>query len=141
VFKLERYIFEAVKGFNMHCYSSLENSHNLIYSLRFAGRRRAAAKKKKLKNLGKSKSTDTEEEEGEDDQDDGELYFAHSISAMPGILFFLFTFFTFEVMTSSGCSNELVVRDRNQVVRDFLRFLSSQNLCPISQRLLRKLPL
>lgn len=39
-----------------------------------AVRRRAAAKKKKLKNLGKSKSTDTEEEEGDDDQDDSELY-------------------------------------------------------------------
>lgn len=35
-------------------------------------RRRAAAKRKKLKNLGKSKSTDTEEEEGDDDcADDG----------------------------------------------------------------------
>lgn len=35
-------------------------------------RRRAAAKRKKLKNLGKSKSTDTEEEEGDDDcVDDG----------------------------------------------------------------------
>lgn len=43
----------------------------------YAVRRRAAAKKKKLKNLGKSKSTDTEEEEGEDDQDDGELYFTN----------------------------------------------------------------
>lgn len=37
-------------------------------------RRRAAAKRKKLKNLGKSKSTDTEEEEADEDYgDDGEL--------------------------------------------------------------------
>lgn len=37
-------------------------------------RRRAAAKRKKLKNLGKSKSTDTEEEDADDDcGDDGEL--------------------------------------------------------------------
>lgn len=34
-------------------------------------RRRAAAKRKKLKNLGKSKSTDTEEE-AEEEEDDGE---------------------------------------------------------------------
>jgi len=34
-------------------------------------RRRAAAKRKKLDNLGKSKSTDTEEEEEEGDMDDG----------------------------------------------------------------------
>ncbi|XP_069690113.1 voltage-dependent calcium channel type A subunit alpha-1 isoform X21 [Periplaneta americana] len=33
-------------------------------------RRRAAAKRKKLKNLGKSKSTDTEEEEGEEEDED-----------------------------------------------------------------------
>lgn len=37
-------------------------------------RRRAAAKRKKLKNLGKSKSTDTEEEDADDDcGDDGML--------------------------------------------------------------------
>lgn len=37
-------------------------------------RRRAAAKRKKLKNLGKSKSTDTEEEDADEDcGDDGEL--------------------------------------------------------------------
>lgn len=41
----------------------------------FSARRRAAAKRKKLKNLGKSKSTDTEEEEQEEDcGDDGMLY-------------------------------------------------------------------
>lgn len=40
----------------------------------FLARRRAAAKRKKLKNLGKSKSTDTEEEDADDDcGDDGEL--------------------------------------------------------------------
>lgn len=38
-------------------------------------RRRAAAKRKKLKNLGKSKSTDTEEEEEEGDLDDGKSHF------------------------------------------------------------------
>lgn len=37
-------------------------------------RRRAAAKRKKLKNLGKSKSTDTEEEEADEDcGDDGKF--------------------------------------------------------------------
>lgn len=39
-------------------------------------RRRAAAKRKKLRNLGKSKSTDTEEDDPDDDcGDDGELLF------------------------------------------------------------------
>lgn len=37
-------------------------------------RRRVAAKRKKLKNLGKSKSTDTEDEDADDDcGDEGEL--------------------------------------------------------------------
>lgn len=49
--------------------------HPLIRAIRlFLARRRAAAKRKKLKNLGKSKSTDTEEEDADDDcGDDGEL--------------------------------------------------------------------
>lgn len=49
--------------------------HPLIHALwLFLARRRAAAKRKKLKNLGKSKSTDTEEEDADDDcGDDGEL--------------------------------------------------------------------
>lgn len=49
--------------------------HLLIRALSlFLARRRAAAKRKKLKNLGKSKSTDTEEEDADDDcGDDGEL--------------------------------------------------------------------
>jgi len=47
----------------------------------WAARRRAAAKKRKLKNLGKSKSTDTEEEEGEDGEDDGELYLVNLMSS------------------------------------------------------------
>lgn len=47
---------------------------NNNYALCFAARRRAAAKRKKLKNLGKSKSTDTEEEDAEDDcADDGKF--------------------------------------------------------------------
>lgn len=37
-------------------------------------RRRAAAKRKKLKNLGKSKSTDTEEEEQDDYMDGDRKY-------------------------------------------------------------------
>lgn len=38
----------------------------------FSARRRAAAKRKKLKNLGKSKSTDTEEDDADEDcGDDG----------------------------------------------------------------------
>lgn len=45
-----------------------------LFSPLSTARRRAAAKRKKLKNLGKSKSTDTEEEDAEDDcGDDGEL--------------------------------------------------------------------
>lgn len=52
-------------------------------------RRRAAAKRKKLKNLGKSKSTDTEEEEGEEEGEDGKMVyiiffctlFIHSLSS------------------------------------------------------------
>lgn len=49
--------------------------HPLIRAIwLFLARRRAAAKRKKLKNLGKSKSTDTEEEDADDDcGDDGEL--------------------------------------------------------------------
>lgn len=49
--------------------------HSLIcISWLLLARRRAAAKRKKLKNLGKSKSTDTEEEDADDDcGDDGEL--------------------------------------------------------------------
>lgn len=49
---------------------------NVYIHFRFVilARRRAAAKRKKLKNLGKSKSTDTEEEDAEDDcGDDGKL--------------------------------------------------------------------
>lgn len=50
------------------CY--LEN--NQFFSPFYTARRRAAAKRKKLKNLGKSKSTDTEEEDCDDDcADDG----------------------------------------------------------------------
>ena len=50
---------------NFLFYDSL-NSYSLL------ARRRAAAKRKKLKNLGKSKSTDTEEEDADDDcGDDG----------------------------------------------------------------------
>lgn len=46
----------------------------MFFSIEFTARRRAAAKRKKLKNLGKSKSTDTEEEDADDDcGDDGEL--------------------------------------------------------------------
>lgn len=63
----------------------------------YAVRRRAAAKKKKLKNLGKSKSTDTEEEEDQDDQDDGELYFANSTFIKYSLLLVHFTFITFEL--------------------------------------------
>lgn len=45
-------------------------------------RRRAAAKRKKLRNLGKSKSTDTEEDDPDDDcGDDGELLFVYGIVA------------------------------------------------------------
>ena len=40
-------------------------------------RRKAAAKRKKLKNLGKSKSTDTEEEE-DDGEEDGKLHDSQS---------------------------------------------------------------
>lgn len=44
------------------------------FLMNHTARRRAAAKRKKLKNLGKSKSTDTEEEDADDDcGDDGEL--------------------------------------------------------------------
>lgn len=52
---------------------------NFLFCCNIA-RRRAAAKRKKLKNLGKSKSTDTEEEEAEDDcADDGKFYsFLHN---------------------------------------------------------------
>lgn len=40
----------------------------------FTARRRVAAKRKKLKNLGKSKSTDTEDEDADEDcGDEGEL--------------------------------------------------------------------
>lgn len=50
----------------------LHFNNKIIYI--FLARRRAAAKRKKLKNLGKSKSTDTEEEDADDDcGDDGEL--------------------------------------------------------------------
>lgn len=41
----------------------------------FKARRRVAAKRKKLKNLGKSKSTDTEDEDADEDcGDEGELH-------------------------------------------------------------------
>lgn len=60
------------------CNIFLNNKLNLFVSLSInliqTARRRAAAKRKKLKNLGKSKSTDTEEEDADDDcGDDGEL--------------------------------------------------------------------
>lgn len=43
----------------------------------FLARRRVAAKRKKLKNLGKSKSTDTEDEDADEDcGDEGEIHFA-----------------------------------------------------------------
>lgn len=46
--------------------------HPLTHFFPVTARRRAAAKRKKLKNLGKSKSTDTEEEEVDEDcGDDG----------------------------------------------------------------------
>lgn len=51
------------------------NKHILL----FVARRRAAAKRKKLKNLGKSKSTDTEEEDCDDDCADDGKYFALGI--------------------------------------------------------------
>ena len=43
-----------------------------------SARRKAAAKRKKLKNLGKSKSTDTEEEDN-DGEEDGKILFLHSV--------------------------------------------------------------
>lgn len=59
----------------------------------FLARRRAAAKRKKLKNLGKSKSTDTEEEEADDDcADDGKYVFFVTIKKNLEI----FTFFLIE---------------------------------------------
>lgn len=46
------------------------------FNSKFAARRRVAAKRKKLKNLGKSKSTDTEDEDADEDcGDEGELQF------------------------------------------------------------------
>ena len=54
----------------------------------FAARRRAAAKRKKLKNLGKSKSTDTEEEDADEDcGDDGEFKILHDSNNHVPLLF------------------------------------------------------
>jgi hypothetical protein len=54
--------------------SNPPNDPLMHFEFAVLARRRAAAKRKKLKNLGKSKSTDTEEEEAEEDYgDDGEL--------------------------------------------------------------------
>lgn len=76
-------------------------------------RRKAAAKKRKLKNLGKSKSTDTEEEDADDDGDDGELYFAYSLStlckAFSSLLISLFYISKFDDYPVEYSKNRLVV--------------------------------
>lgn len=60
---------------------------NLILLFSVA-RRRAAAKRKKLKNLGKSKSTDTEEEDADEDcGDDGEFMISHDSNNYVPLLF------------------------------------------------------
>lgn len=50
-----------------------------IFSHRFIARRKAAAKRNKLKNLGKSKSTDTEDEDASEEcTEDGNDYHVKS---------------------------------------------------------------
>ena len=68
----------------------------------FSARRRAAAKRKKLKNLGKSKSTDTDEEENEAEDDDGEsplrallLTDTSHTSIAPSLEYLIFALLTF----------------------------------------------
>lgn len=96
----------------------------------FAVRRRAAAKKKKLKNLGKSKSTDTEEEEGDDDGDDGELYLTYSVLILPSTLFLVHIFLHLLIIFLRECSNKLVVKSRpGSSSKEFYNLLSSQRTC------------
>lgn len=139
-FKLKWYLrFPAMKNNNNG--SDLCDTRMLdIFPAFFTGRRRAAAKKKKLKNLGKSKSTDTEEEEGEDDQDDGELYFAYSCLLCAEQFFLLVDFFYIRIDEFSlKCSNEFILWDISLSRLSLSSkevstgFLSSQNLRSLSQ--------
>lgn len=59
----------------MHLKINFIHSFVCMFFIYFvSARRRVAAKRKKLKNLGKSKSTDTEDEDGDDDcGEDGNL--------------------------------------------------------------------
>jgi len=84
-----------------------------------AARRRAAAKKRKLKNLGKSKSTDTEEEEGEDGEDDGELYLVNLVFSCAEYSLFLVHFF----YISRWFFFRIFERTWVQVVRIYVIFL------------------
>lgn len=72
----------------------LENTSQLIqFHFEISARRRVAAKRKKLKNLGKSKSTDTEDEDADDDcGDEGEF---HSILITVNCHFFLAHYISF----------------------------------------------
>lgn len=67
----------------------IQNWNEISY---FLARRRAAAKRKKLKNLGKSKSTDTEEEEADDDCADDGKYIYSLLKIVTIFSHFVFTF-------------------------------------------------
>lgn len=70
-----------------------------IFLFSITARRRVAAKRKKLKNLGKSKSTDTEDEDADEDcGDEGEkdIYF-HSNYESVSLLFLHTIFFYFKL--------------------------------------------
>lgn len=76
-----------------------------ISSFYFPARRRAAAKRKKLKNLGKSKSTDTEEEDGEDDADDGESYFTLFLIGTVAFYINIFPFYSVKCPVGTVSTN------------------------------------
>lgn len=111
-----------MEGKSITFVSIITNTHRITFF--FPARRRVAAKRKKLKNLGKSKSTDTEDEDVDEDCGDEGEYFLH--------FFYLSICRTFnfsgEKLHQIKRDLEIAVRLSNVEIEKYCQYANSDNL-------------